>query len=489
MRPIHPDIEKNFVSANKVYNIQKGPSEFEMLNCNLLASSSATSYSVAFSAGNEVVFAATTDDRIKHLDTQGNYVGRNQGHLPKRQRLGLIEAREAREREMRQASVEYRGWLMLTVDERVHRLQQIRKPYAGVGVFSEEDVQEFLDIDDFPAMYKRTECRREMNRRKAARDRMLRDLPKRPAGPESAESAESARSTHSERSTITVDTVGQLGDLDGPLLYPGEESVEAASQTTRNTDTTMRRIFASLTGSRYEAHVPRHSRGSRNQQNRSDVNCSRGSSQATRRGGPATGHSSANRHPNSRLRMAKPGPVLLDSRTGYSTVPPRSVNSQNGRQFMGPPPSWAGNVSSHAASTRGHTGTESVCRGVYFEDILGYDDGPQLQMPEDATFGPLDLDEDQMAYCQLASAHSLERGRVVVIRLHEGPTFSGTLIASRVFGAQVQEIQLFPAQRMAIIVFLFPTEARAYLQHICQVRRRGTEQEIRELQVEAAWYK
>lgn len=41
---------------------------------------------------------------------------------------------------------------------------------------------------------------------------------------------------------------------------------------------------------------------------------------------------------------------------------------------------------------------------------------------------------------------------------------------------------------MAVVVFVHPIEARAFLRHVKNVLTTGTEQEIRELQVEAAYY-
>lgn len=53
----------------------------------------------------------------------------------------------------------------------------------------------------------------------------------------------------------------------------------------------------------------------------------------------------------------------------------------------------------------------------------------------------------------------------------------------------MQEFQLHPGQNMAVVVFVHPLEARAFLRHVKQVRMNGTEQEIRELQIEATYYK
>ena len=55
--------------------------------------------------------------------------------------------------------------------------------------------------------------------------------------------------------------------------------------------------------------------------------------------------------------------------------------------------------------------------------------------------------------------------------------------------AVVQEFQLHPDQRSAVVIFVHPVEARSFVKHVKNVRENGTGQEIRELQIEAAWYK
>jgi hypothetical protein len=66
----------------------------------------------------------------------------------------------------------------------------------------------------------------------------------------------------------------------------------------------------------------------------------------------------------------------------------------------------------------------------------------------------------------LATEIVLKRGRVVLIRLHEPVKFTPGAIAQRVFGGTIQEMQLFPTQRFAIIVFLHPAEAKVFLRRV-----------------------
>jgi hypothetical protein len=67
--------------------------------------------------------------------------------------------------------------------------------------------------------------------------------------------------------------------------------------------------------------------------------------------------------------------------------------------------------------------------------------------------------------------------------------FTPGAIANRVFGGIIQEMQLFPAQKVAIVIFLHPSEANAFVRHVKNVRKSGRAEEIRALQIEAGWYK
>jgi hypothetical protein len=69
------------------------------------------------------------------------------------------------------------------------------------------------------------------------------------------------------------------------------------------------------------------------------------------------------------------------------------------------------------------------------------------------------------------------------------PKFTPGTIASKVFGGLVQEFQLHPEKRTAVVVFVYPTEARSFVHHFRNIREKGTQHDIRALQIEVSWYR
>jgi hypothetical protein len=220
-------------------------------------------------------------------------------------------------------------------------------------------------------------------------------------------------------------------------------------------------------------------------------------------GDSGTGNSVAGPRPSGPPSSARPsqspapssGPQTssggLNSSAGGSTPrPPSSVGSTNstvrairnaplgGRIFSGP-----GNDTSSLGTT--HVGD--------FETLLSYDDSPLLRTPTDIYDAPLEnFINDQEEMFDVGTENIRERGRVVTVRLHKTedglPKFTPGAIANRVFGGLVQEFQLHPGQRTALVVFMHPIEARSFVHHFKNVREKGTLQEIRELQIEVSWY-
>ena len=65
---------------------------------------------------------------------------------------------------------------------------------------------------------------------------------------------------------------------------------------------------------------------------------------------------------------------------------------------------------------------------------------------------------------------SSKHGRVVMVRLHEPVLFTSSAICERLFGGGIQEIQYHPAERIALVVFLFPSEAESMVKHVKSIR-------------------
>jgi hypothetical protein len=123
------------------------------------------------------------------------------------------------------------------------------------------------------------------------------------------------------------------------------------------------------------------------------------------------------------------------------------------------------------------------------DDLLSFDDSPELQIPEDCPVSDVKLTPEQEQFYHDADNLSDGYGRVVLVHLHQSVKFSPGAVANRIFGGIIQEMQLFPAQKVAIVIFLHPSEAKAFLRHVKNVRVSGNDEEIRALQIEAGWYK
>ncbi len=140
-------------------------------------------------------------------------------------------------------------------------------------------------------------------------------------------------------------------------------------------------------------------------------------------------------------------------------------------------PSNAGTSPSVTASSRG------------LDDLLSFDDSPNFQIPVDCPIeSEVLMTPQQEKFYKDATTFSSEHGRVVLVRLHQLVKFTPGAIASRVFGGIIQEMQLFPVQRVAIVIFLHPSEAKAFVRHVTKVHNSGRQEEIRALQIEASWY-
>ena len=79
------------------------------------------------------------------------------------------------------------------------------------------------------------------------------------------------------------------------------------------------------------------------------------------------------------------------------------------------------------------------------------------------------------------------RGRVVTIILDKLVQFNPSNVIDRIRGGVLQDIQLHPREHMAIVIFIFPGEARTFVKHN-QILQRKDPLAYRQLQLEARWY-
>ena len=87
----------------------------------------------------------------------------------------------------------------------------------------------------------------------------------------------------------------------------------------------------------------------------------------------------------------------------------------------------------------------------------------------------------------LTAAASSRHGRVVSIVIHEPVFYSTSAITERIFGGVVQEIEFFPEERMALVVFVHPDEAATFVRHVQSVKATDV-RDYRQLQIDVSWH-
>ena len=84
---------------------------------------------------------------------------------------------------------------------------------------------------------------------------------------------------------------------------------------------------------------------------------------------------------------------------------------------------------------------------------------------------------------------SAKHGRIVQVTIQKPVHFTSSAVCDRLFAGAVQEIQFFPAERMALVAFIFPSEAEAFVAHVKNLKQDKEGFEYRRLQIDADWYK
>ncbi|MCJ1478114.1 hypothetical protein MMC13_006790 [Lambiella insularis] len=116
----------------------------------------------------------------------------------------------------------------------------------------------------------------------------------------------------------------------------------------------------------------------------------------------------------------------------------------------------------------------------YTPDLLIFEDLPKRDR-FDGSWG-------KEWYFDSVKAASNKTGRVVTVRLHEPVHFTSSAVCERLFFGKVQAIQYHPAERLALVVFVFPAEATVFVRHVTNLRE-NDRHEYRRLQIDAEWYK
>jgi len=126
---IDPNVRANFLPINELYHAQVQPSAFARRNPTLVASNSGGSISTVI-AGETITYTPKSGDtRLGRLDRHGNYIGKYEGEIKKSRKRQYKEDVKERDRQMLQATAEYRALAAMNAEERAILLERLRKPY------------------------------------------------------------------------------------------------------------------------------------------------------------------------------------------------------------------------------------------------------------------------------------------------------------------------------------------------------------------------
>jgi hypothetical protein len=402
---IDSNVRANFLSISQLHRAPVQRSSFAIRNPNLVASNTNSAISTVLGGETITYTPKSGDSRLGKLDRHGNYIGKYEGEIKKSLKRQYIEDVRERDRQMLQATAEYRALAAMTAEERADLLERLRKPYEWEGAFSDDQ----HDEPYIPEVYTR----------EIPTDRVLKWM-------------------EDDFSEISIARAGSIAPSDpGSSLRRRVGSVSSHGPLGGFDD-----VNDFVTGSSF---VPLAKPPPRTQQYFRDV-----------------------LHYGSRRASGKSRSQRSSSTAGTQ------ITAQIDRSWL----SNAGTSPSVTASSRG------------LGNSFSFDDSPEFEIPADCTIeSEVKMTPQQEQFYKYATSFSNEKGRVVLVHLHQLVKFTPGAIASRVFGGNIQAMQLFPVQRVDIVIFLHPSEARAFVRHVKKVHDSGRQEEIRTLQIEAGWYK
>jgi len=461
---IHKDVARNFITnIRDIHDAAVPLTRFAELNKDWLAcdmsAPSVKHFRMNIGDGNSVVYHRRAEDRTRHLNSQGTYDGKNLGEVKKRFRFGFLDLLDEWESELLHADSVFRFWSGLPHKQRVELLEMVRRPvvvFEGRSIPAEGDV---LTIP-LPAIYQSWSKERRVEELRQRRLRIASVSDDLPAG--------SLGSKRSVSSRDSRGTVGTLGDLDSVYGFDREDC-DLSSLTERDkgriADVVRRRLGgggAGVVGAAMSGAPSSLSLGSG----------------AVGSASFSYGGSVLGRSPQSGGNMSMTpgrGSQRDSSARSVDSAPASTVMNIATSGFVLPPDSVRGGLSE---GSRGR-----------LNEILGFDDSIVAVDPCEYGGCPVELTSDLRSCFEFAVRNNGLRGRLVVVKLDRLVKFTPGAVARRVFGGLVQEFQLHPSRSAAVVLFVHPTEARSFIQHVQNVWRSGTAQEQSQMQIEAWWYR
>ncbi|OBT72337.1 hypothetical protein VF21_09458 [Pseudogymnoascus sp. 05NY08] len=499
---IDANVRKNFMdNVNAMHDARPAPTTFELRNQGgwLPTNKAAVTYINEFGEGNVVEVKMKTEERTRKMNERGEYDGEDLGQVKKRYRRGFSEMFQARDVEILRASKEYFEWKAMPLEDRMELLTLIRQPIDLWNDKLGADDDDQHELHYLPKFYERRISRRKEKQRMRA---ILADKAKQKQKDNASTSLGTAETGD------TLDTWGVLGDCDDLPV----RATSTGSRTPRVGDESLPEMFQRAVdlGKSRDSRSPSRSRSSSKSASVAGSMVAKHGSKPPKRayndhrskprprqysGGSATGNSVAGPH-QPRPPSSYPSPSPAASSTSWCAVDNGSDAPSTVRGLRNA--LLNRHIFNGSGTDRSSDGTNAA--DGLAELIAAYDDSPTLRIPMDTDIPSPPLTEAEQELYDYGITNMGERGRVVTVRLHavkdshtaQGnvlPRFTPGAIANKVFGGVVQEFQLHPAKRTAVVVFVHPREARSFVHHVRNVREKGTGHAIRELQIEASWFK
>ena len=404
------------------------------------------------------------DDRAKYRDSEGNYVdGIDRGKMKKRYENEWRSRLDNRTAQMEHLTKIKQAWEALSPAERARQIEK-REANAklvsllGAGLQSRTDLYEF---DETPEIYRRT--KKWTLTLERLRESSI-------AGSDIRSVASGSFSDVGSAKTITDPhnyhvAGGSRGGLPPTSRRHNTPNRETCLGKRRPSDRSDDDFWSSDNGFSFDSPSD-------------DNHVQRYAERDTHRPG---------KRPPAGPRHQRPPSGPLAMRNSYNHNWPLSVAPSGQYSGFSIPPHPTGKASSISnVSYQSSKATPSVAS----ETITAKSPALELALLKDLSARKKDYDDDDGAMDKFDQIVELcsKSSRIVQMTLLGRVEYGSSAVSDRIFSGRVQEIQYFPAERMALIVFLVPGHAAAFVRHVQNLRAHN-EHEYRRLQINAEWYR
>lgn len=461
-KSIDPDVRRLFVDTGDIMLDNTRPATmFEKRNQKSLPKGSATK--IKNMIGNDLVSIThhPIDDRVKYRDNEGNYVdGIDRGKMKKRYEDEWRQRLDNRAAQMEHLTKIKLEWEALSPAEQAHRIAKREANQKlvnglGAGLESRDDLYEF---DEIPDIYRRTQ--------------------------RWTISGYSYKSTSTVKNEVrsTASNSSSRGVSNRHDHHAANRSRHGLQPRPHNHDA--RRRETSLGKRRTHDQIDNDAWSADNSFS-PDTSFDYGYHQRYR---DRDTYYREKRSPAGPRSQGSPSGPLAMRRSSYLHPTPSVASSGQYSGFS---------IPSQAIDKATSLGTVSyqsskATRSVTSKTVATVDPDPALELAllQDLSARKENYDDlhDAIDKFDRVINASIEHGRIVQIKLDKLVHYGSSAVGDRIFSGRVQELQYFPAERMALVVFLVPEQAAAFVKHVRNLRENDVH-EHRRLQINAEWYR